>query len=65
LLSIGVATLDRWDSSGLLGPTGVKKSGRKLWALAELREWVAAGMPSRKEWQARRPVAISANGKPR
>jgi hypothetical protein len=55
LLSIGVATLDRWDAAGLLGPVGAKKAGRKLWALAELREWVQAGMPGRKEWLARRP----------
>jgi hypothetical protein len=54
LLSIGVATLDRWDNAGILGPVGVKKGGRKLWALAELREWAAAGMPCRKEWVARR-----------
>ncbi len=55
LLSISTPTLDRWDSSGLLGPVGVRKAGRKLWSLAELREWVQAGMPGRKEWLARRP----------
>jgi hypothetical protein len=64
LLSIGVATLDRWDSSGLLGPVGVRKAGRKLWSLAELREWVASGMPSRKEWLARR-APTNASGRPR
>jgi hypothetical protein len=63
LLSIGVATLDRWDSGGLLGPVGVKKAGRKLWSLAELRDWVACGLPSRREWLARR--AANANGRPR
>jgi hypothetical protein len=54
LLSIGVATLDRWDAAGLLGPVGVRKAGRKLWSLSELRQWVDAGMPGRKEWLARR-----------
>jgi hypothetical protein len=54
LLSISLASLDRWDSSGLLGPVGIKKAGRKLWALAEVREWVSLGMPRRPEWQARR-----------
>jgi hypothetical protein len=64
LFSIGIATWDRWDSSGLLGPVGNKKSGVKLWSLAELREWAAAGMPCRKEWLARR-AATNANGRPR
>ena len=63
LLSIGLATLDRWDCAGLLGPVGIKKAGRKLWVLAELREWAAAGMPGRREWLARR--AAAANSKPR
>jgi hypothetical protein len=54
LFSISKATVDRWDSSGLLGPVGTKKSGRKLWSLAELKDWAARGMPSRKEWLAMR-----------
>jgi hypothetical protein len=57
LFSVGVATWDRWDSSGVLGPAGVKRAGVKLWSLAELKEWLAAGMPGRKEWQARRKAA--------
>jgi hypothetical protein len=64
LLSIGVATLDRWDAAGLLGPVGAKKGGRKLWSLAELREWVQAAMPCRKEWLARR-AAANAGARPR
>jgi hypothetical protein len=64
LLSIGVATLDRWDAAGLLGPVGAKKAGRKLWSLAELRDWVQAGMPGRQEWLARR-AATYAGGRPR
>ena len=56
LLSIGVATLDRWDAAGLLGPAGVKKAGRKLWPLSEIREWVTSGMLCRKEWQAMKAV---------
>ena len=59
LFSVGIATWDRWDSSGVLGPVGVKRGGVKLWNLAELKEWAAAGMPGRKEWQASRGV----NGK--
>jgi hypothetical protein len=63
LLSIGLATLDRWDSAGLLGPVGIKKAGRKLWSLAELREWVVSEMLGRREWLARR--AAAANSRPR
>jgi hypothetical protein len=65
LLTIGVATLDRWDAAGLLGPLGVRKAGRKLWSLAELRDWAAAGMPCRKEWLARRAAAANASVRPR
>jgi predicted DNA-binding transcriptional regulator AlpA len=54
LLSISLPTLDRWDSSGRLGPAGVRMGGRKLWLLSELREWAAARMPCRREWQTRR-----------
>jgi hypothetical protein len=63
LFSVSRATWDRWDSSGLLGPVGTKKAGRKLWVLAELREWAATGMPCRKEWLALRSVK-NANGLP-
>jgi hypothetical protein len=52
LFSVSRATWDRWDSSGLLGPAGIRKTGRKLWLLSELREWAAAGMPCRKDWLA-------------
>jgi hypothetical protein len=52
LFSISVASWDRWDAGGLLGPRGIKKAGRKLWILAELRAWAAQGMPCRKDWLA-------------
>ena len=61
LLGISVATLERWNDSGELGPAGIKKGGRRLWPLAEVREWVAAGMPRRETWLA----MIQANGKRR
>jgi hypothetical protein len=53
LLGISVATLERWEASGELGPAGIKKGGRRLWPLAEVREWVNAGMPRREIWTAR------------
>jgi hypothetical protein len=52
LLAISEATLLRWDAAGELGPLGVKKLGRRLWAVAEVREWVSAGMPTREKWLA-------------
>lgn len=63
LFSVSLATWDRWDSSGLLGPVGTKKAGRKLWLLSELREWGEAGMPCRKEWLGMK--AVKATGGPR
>lgn len=54
MLAISEATLWRWDASGELGPTGAKKRGRRLWAIAEVKDWVNSGMPERDEWLARR-----------
>jgi hypothetical protein len=54
LFSVSLPTLDRWDASGQLGPVGVRKNGRKLWILKELKAWAAAGMPCRKDWLAMR-----------
>jgi hypothetical protein len=62
LFSVGLATWDRWDASGQLGPLGIRKNGRKLWILAELREWAAAGMPCRKEWLARKAAQPNGRG---
>ncbi|HWY86028.1 MAG TPA: hypothetical protein VNX28_04855 [Gemmataceae bacterium] len=61
LLSISIATFWRWESSGELGPPGTKKVGRRLWALAELRDWVGAGMPRRETWLA---LLAQRNGRP-
>jgi predicted DNA-binding transcriptional regulator AlpA len=50
MLGISQSTFWRWDSSGELGPSGVKKGGRRLWPVAEVQEWVVAGMPPRPTW---------------
>src|SRR5437764_2006437 len=57
ILSISLATFWRWDASGALGPRGVKKLGKRLFLLAELREWCAAGCPDRAEWDRRKSEA--------
>jgi len=35
-------------------PRPIRVRGRVLWAVAELREWIAGGAPTRAEWEARR-----------
>jgi len=55
-LGIDVATLDRWDSAGRIGPRPLRISGpkgRKLYARQEVADWVAAGCPGAEEWKAR------------
>jgi len=37
-------------------PAGVHLGRRRVWPLTELREWLAAGCPSRDRWQAIRGV---------
>jgi len=37
-------------------PAGVRLARRRVWPLAELREWLAAGCPSRDRWQTIRGV---------
>jgi hypothetical protein len=54
MLGISQATLFRWDAAGLLGPTGHKIAGRRLWPVAEVKAWVAAGMPDRVGWTAQK-----------
>ena len=41
-----------WDSAGWI-PQPVRIGRSTLWRLDELREWVEAGCPRRKEWEAR------------
>jgi hypothetical protein len=56
LLGVSLATVHRWDAGGLLGPAGNKIGGRRLWPVAEVRAWVAAGMPDRATWLALKRV---------
>lgn len=59
-LGVGVATLDRMDANGRLGPCAVRmggRGGRKVYVLAEVEEWLAARNDSgvlldRKSWMA-------------
>jgi predicted DNA-binding transcriptional regulator AlpA len=38
-------------------PAPVRLGGRVFWRVAELREWVAAGCPDRRTWEARKGAA--------
>jgi predicted DNA-binding transcriptional regulator AlpA len=41
------------DHAAGRAPAPVKLGGRTLWRVEELRRWVAAGCPDRRDWEAR------------
>jgi len=51
-LSIGVRTLWRLDAMGKT-PRAVKVGRAKRWRRQEILEWIEAGCPERREWDAR------------
>lgn len=54
LLSIGRSTFDQLQADGRVGPRPVTLSPRLIrWRRAELVEWIAAGLPTRGEWDRR------------
>ena len=53
MLCAGVRTVRTWDAAGKL-PAPVRIGGRVVWRVDEIRAWLAAGAPSRTEWEARR-----------
>ncbi len=54
MLSISKPTLDRMKAAGKL-PRHIELSdGCHRWNVAEVRDWIAAGCPAIKEWEARR-----------
>jgi excisionase family DNA binding protein len=60
--AVSLATWRRWGAAGRC-PAPVRNGSTVRWRREELREWVEAGMPGRKEWAARR--GVNANGRPR
>jgi predicted DNA-binding transcriptional regulator AlpA len=54
LLGRSVPSLQRDDRAGRI-PRGIKLGRSKRWRLDEIHLWIAAGCPSRSEWEARRP----------
>jgi predicted DNA-binding transcriptional regulator AlpA len=64
LCGVSPATWYRMGSAGRC-PSPVRLSrGCVRWRAEELRDWIAAGCPSRREWEARRD-AVSGNNRPR
>lgn len=50
---IGIRTVRAWDAAGVL-PKPIRIGGRVVWLLDAIRAWLAAGAPSRAEWEARK-----------
>jgi len=53
LLGLGVRTIRTHDAAGKL-PSPIRIGGRVVWVVAEIRDWLTAGAPDRKTWEARR-----------
>jgi prophage regulatory protein len=51
LLDVSLATFQRLDAAGKI-PAGRRLSGCKVWSVAELKRWIAAGCPERTDWEA-------------
>lgn len=50
MLGIGRSLFYELHGTGRLGPLPVELNSKKLWAVDELRAWVAAGCPIRDKW---------------
>jgi predicted DNA-binding transcriptional regulator AlpA len=61
LAGVSEATWWRLHAAGKV-PRPNKLGCRTLWRIRELRDWIAAGCPDRRTWEARQ--AAQANGRP-
>ncbi len=53
ICGVSLRSVRTWDTSGLI-PAPVRIGGRNLWSVRELRAWLAAGAPSREDWERRK-----------
>ncbi|TPW00840.1 MAG: hypothetical protein FD124_3889 [Alphaproteobacteria bacterium] len=56
LLCASLRTVRTWDAAGKL-PKPLRIGGRCLWSIVEIRAWLAAGAPSRAEWETRKAAS--------
>jgi len=50
LTGFSVRTIRRMDASGEM-PRPIRKGRKVLWRLDEIRRWVEAGCPDRRDWE--------------
>ena len=64
LCGVSRACWDRWTAGGVNpAPRRIGLGrGRPLWSIEELRKWIAAGCPARKEWEARQAAGRKGGG---
>ena len=60
LAGISSATWWRLHAAGKV-PRPNKLGGRTLWRVQEIREWIAAGCPDRKTWEATRRAQVESD----
>jgi predicted DNA-binding transcriptional regulator AlpA len=51
ILQVSVATVERMRAAGKL-PESLACGGQVRWQASEIRDWIAAGMPSGQHWRA-------------
>ena len=54
MLGLGVSFFRELLKSGVIGPEPVKLGRRQLHRVDQLRAWILAAMPDRREWVARK-----------
>ncbi len=52
MLNVSVRTVRSLDAAGKL-PAPIRLNGAVRWIVSEIEDWLAAGAPSRAEWEAR------------
>jgi excisionase family DNA binding protein len=58
LVGVSSTTVRRLVQEGKF-PQGIKLGGSRLWKAAELKDWIAAGSPDVKTWNAMADAAAS------
>lgn len=53
IFGISLRTWQMWNSAGRI-PRPIRIGRSPMWRLDELREWVDAGCPQRREWESRK-----------